>query len=351
MSEPPIALNLEGMRSIDSLPILGTTLDILDMEKVRAHIARATENGRAAGPTEPVAYLLHKHGAAETADGIQVTLAGLLCFGRDPQQLIPTAVIDLGHYRGMDPLSYEVVHLEKNIGGTIFDQLARVEAYIWANIHHGMTLAERGFQRVDVHEYPRAVVREISVNMIAHRDYTNFRAASRIQIFRNRIEWISPGGLPPGITVDNLLEEQSSRNRAVMAILYENGFVEAFGQGLNTTVAVLKQEDMAPPRFHDTGASFIVTVYGRPLNIFYGGGTYANLSESQRHILAFLRTRGPLTPRDLVAAFPDRSRRSLQRDLSGLVEAGLIAPMGEGRALRYHVLAPSEAGEDPGRPA
>jgi ATP-dependent DNA helicase RecG len=345
MSDHPVVINLAGLRSADSLPITETSLELLDLEKVRAHIARASENGRLGGPADPEAYLLHKQCAVQTPDGVQVTLAGLLCFGRDPQRLIPRAVIDLGHYRGMEPLSYEVVHLEKEIGGTLFDQLARVEGYIWANIHHGMTLGDRGFQRVEVHEYPRAVIRELSVNMIAHRDYTNFRSSSRIQIFRNRIEWISPGGLPPGITVENILEEQAARNPVIMSVLYENGFVEAFGQGLNTTVAVLRQELMEPPRFHDTGASFIVTVYGRPLDIFYGGGVYADLSESQRKILAVLRNRGAMTTRQIMAAFPDRSKRSLQRDLGGLVETGLLAPAGEGRALRYQALTRADLGE------
>jgi len=346
MSEQPTALNLAGLRSADSLPVADTSLDLLDLEKVRAHIAQATENGRLGGPADPASYLLHKQCAVRAATGIHATLAGLLCFGQDPQRLIPRAVIDLGHYRGVEPLSYEVVHLEKEIGGTLFDQLARVERYIWTNIHHGMTLADRGFQRVEVHEYPRAVIRELSVNMIAHRDYTNFRSASRIQIFRNRIEWISPGGLPPGITVENILEEQAARNPVVMSILYENGFVEAFGQGLNTTVAVLKQEGMQPPHFHDTGASFIVTVYGRPLDLFYGSGVYADLNESQRRILAYLRTRDDLTPRGIAAAFPDRARRSIQRDLSGLVELGLLTTVGEARALRYHV-TPTPATGDP----
>lgn len=347
MSEQPKALNLAGLRSADSLPITGTGVELLDMDKVRAHIGRAAESGRLGGPPEPIAYLLRKECLVENADGLQVTLAGLLCFGRDPQRHIPRAVIDLGHYRGMEPLSYEVVHLEKEIGGTVFDQLARVENYIWANIHHGMTLSDRGFQRVEVHEYPRAVIRELSVNMLAHRDYTNFRSSSRIQIFRNRIEWISPGGLPPGITVENILEEQAARNPVMMSVLYENGFVEAFGQGLNTAVAVLKAEGMEPPHFHDTGASFIVTIFGRPLDLFYGGGVYANLSETQRRILALLRNRGDLSPRQLASAFPDRARRSLQRDIGALVESGLISPVGEGRALRYRfALLPDAAAED-----
>ena len=335
MSDQIPQIDLGALRSIDGVPLAGTSLDLLDMRLVERHISRASQSGRLRGPEDPHAYLLARQCLIETAEGTQATLAGVLCFGRDTQQTFPRAVIDLGHYRGTEPLSFDVAHLEKDIGGTIFDQLARVESYLWTNIHHGMTLADRGFQRVEVHEYPRAVIRELCVNMVAHRDYTNFRSAARVQMFRNRIEWVSPGGLPPGVTVENILNEQAARNAHTLAILYEAGFVEAFGQGLNTVVHVLEHEDMAAPQFHDTGASFIVTVYGRPLDIFYGGSTYDALNESQRRILSLLRAHGALTPRDLSAHFRNRARRSIQRDLSGLIEAGLIAASGEGRALRY----------------
>jgi predicted HTH transcriptional regulator len=331
-------INPSNLRGADSRAVIGSCAEDLDLGLVEAHLRRATETDRLKGPRDPLGYLRYSECLA-TVDGVEMaTLAGLMCFGRNPQALFRQAVIDIGHWRGSEPLSTEVVHLEKNIGGTLFDQLARVENYLWSNIHHGMTLSE-GFQRREVHEYPRAVLRELSVNMIAHRDYTNFRSAARIQLFRNRIEWISPGGLPPGITVDNLLREQSARNPAILNILFESGYVEAIGQGLDTVVHTLKSEGMNSPAFHDTGASFIVTVLGRPLNLFYGGDAYQSLNESQHKILSLLRARPGLTPRDIGAQYPNRAKRSLQRDLGGLVEAGLIVATGEGRALRYD-LAP-----------
>lgn len=326
---------------MDSSPIRGTNLNLLDLDGVATHIERAVERGRYNGPKTPKEYLLRKQCIIETDGDIYVTLSGLMCFGRDPQSIFPRSVIDIGHYRGVEPVSFEVFHLEKDIGGTIFDQLARVETYLWTNTHHGMTLSEISFQRVEIHEYPRAVIRELCVNVLAHRDYTNYRSAARVQLFRNRIEWISPGGLPPGVTVENILAEQAARNPQILSILYEAGYVEAFGQGLDTVVAVLAQEDMTPPRFHDTGASFIVTVFGRPLEVFSGEGIYARLSDSQRRILSIIRTRTEITPREILSLMGDRAKRSVQRDISRLVEAKLIYAAGEGRALRYRLSDPN----------
>lgn len=336
-------LDPPALRSTDSLPVRTTTADLLDLARVAAHIQRAIERGRYSGPTDPTTYLLQKQCLVAVGTERYATLAGLLCFGHDPQAVFPRAVVDIGHYRGMEPVSYEVVHLEKDIGGTIFDQLTRLETYLWTNIHHGMTLSPASLQRVEVHEYPRAVIRELCVNMLAHRDYANFMSAARVQLFRDRIEWVSPGGLPPGITVDNLLAEQASRNPHILSILYEAGYMEAFGQGLDTVVAVLAQEEMLPPHFQDTGASFVVTVHGRTRDAFHlDSGDSANLNDAQRIILSFIRAKGEVAPRDIRDLFPDRAERSLQRDLKGLVEAGLIEALGGSRSLRYRIKTPKE---------
>ena len=324
-------------QSADQQPVRGATRNVLDLKKVTAHITTAVERGRYDGPIDPTAYLLRKKCLVEVEDELFATLAGILCFAHQPQELFPRAVIDIGHYRGIDPVSYEVVHLEKDIGGTIFDQLARVETYLWTNTHHGMTLSKGSFQRVEVHEYPQIVVRELCVNMLAHRDYAIDGSAARVMLFRNRIEWASPGGLPPHVTVENILNEQFSRNPAILSILYEAGYVEAFGQGLDTVVAVSKQEGLPPPTFRDTGASFIVTAFGRPLDVFLGEGIYGQLSESQRKILGLIRSRGEVPPREIRELFRDRTERSIQRDIKSLIEAGLVASMGEARAIRYRL--------------
>ena len=329
--EPPIK------RTTDSLPVSATSAAMIDMNRVADHLAGAIERGRYDGPRDPAAYLQHRHCLVPVGDVFYASLAGLLCFGHDPQSLFPNAVVDLGHYRSTQTLSTEVINLEKNIGGTIFEQIERVERYLWTNTRHGMTLSDTSLQRIEIHEYPRAVIRELIVNMVAHRDYAQFLSNARVELYQNRIEWVSPGGLPPGITVENILDAQMSRNPVILTILYEAGFMEAFGQGLNTVDTVLRVEQMAPPLFRDTGVSFIVTVYGRPLDVIQRD-TGIPLNDTQRMILALLQAQGPLAPRDLQAYFPTRAERSLRRDLAGLVAKHLIVAVGGTRSLTYRIV-------------
>ncbi len=324
--------------SMDSMPIRMTSLDLLDMAQVAAHISRAAGLGRYSGPEDPVEYLLQKQCAVRVDTMIHPTLAGILCFGHDPQTTIPNAVVDLGHYQGLQPLTYEVLHLDKNIGGSIFSQLQRVEEYLWRNTHHGMTVGEHGLERIDVHEYPRVVVRELLVNLLAHRDYMMRGAAARVLLFRDRIEWHSPGGLPPGVTVDNLLKAQTSRNPVLLSVLHEAGYVEAYGQGLDTVVTVLRDEQMRLPEFEDIGAAFMVTVYGRAPEDIQNITVTSRLTASQRRIVTYLTTYGDAALRDIRDLFDDRTDRTIQRDLESLVSMRLIEPVGEGRGRRYRLV-------------
>jgi ATP-dependent DNA helicase RecG len=329
-----------SFRSIDTLPLRDVSIDHIDMERVAAHVTRATERGRYAGTSDPTAYLLAQHYVVTEEGQMLATPAAVLCFGRNPQEIFPRAVVDMVHYRGVDSLSYEVVHIEKGIGGTVFDQIARVESYLWANTHHGMTLDSESSARVELHEYPREVIRELGVNMVAHRDYENVMTAARVLLFRNRIEWSNPGGLPEGITVENILKEQASRNPGIVEILYQSGYVEAVGQGIDTVLAVLARASMAPPQFHDSGTSFRATVHGRPLDFFSENDIFARLNERQRRIVAFIRSRGETTPTEIATIFGDTvSERTIQRDLQELVQGGLMSVTGgrRGRGRRYYV--------------
>ena len=332
------------LRTADSLPVRMTTLEMIDMQRVATHVTDALERGRYQGPTEPLEYLLKKRCVVEVEGEMYPTLAGILCFAHTPQQLFPNAVVDLGHYGGSEPLSYDVVHLEKNIGGSIFEQIDWVESYLWRNTRHGMTLSNTGPRRVELHEYPRAVIRELNVNMLAHRDYTMSGSASRVMLFRGRAEWASPGGLPPGVTEENLLNIQNARNPVLLSILYEAGYVEAYGMGLDTVVRVLHDEGMTAPHFRDlVGAAFIVTVQGRQLDT-REQEPYILLSDAQRKIIRLVSANIEISLADIREAFPDRAKRTLQEDITALIDAKIIERHGQTKATRYRLRDQDQSG-------
>src|SRR4051794_31718941 len=104
----PSYIDLSSLHSIDSLPLRPATADLLDLEQVAAHIDGAVRRGRYQGSTDPREYLLHEKCLVLDGETATPSLAGVLCFGRHPQQTLPRAVVDLCHYRGNEALSYEV---------------------------------------------------------------------------------------------------------------------------------------------------------------------------------------------------------------------------------------------------
>ena len=334
-----------SFRSIDSLPIRDTYPGMLNMDRVRLHVQRAIEHRRYDGPIDsdnPSVYLIHSRCLIADGNEYRVTPAGLLCFGHNPQEILPHAVVNLTHYRGTVPDSTDAVHIERNIVGTIFDQLARIEEYLSKNTHHGMTIRPGSFERVEIDEYPAVVMRELSVNMLAHRDYREIHTAARVQLFANHIEWMNPGGLPAGVTIEQLLVTQKSRNPVLFSILWESGLIEGVGQGLDTVVAVLAREQMQPPRFEDMSHRFFVaTVMGRPLETFYANDIYSRISDRQRRILAIIRAQGNVSTSDIVTEFGGSvTQRSVQRDIKELLKIGLIQTIGGSHTTRYRLYAP-----------
>ena len=331
-----IWLNDENLRSADSLGIQAAGIDTLDLRRVEQHIREAVRRERleAGVPTDSMEYLLRRRCAIEVDGSVHPTLAGVLCFGHHPQDLLPHAVVDIGRYSGTQARSDQLVHLQKNVGGTIFDQLRTIETYVMDRVEKGMSLDEASFQRIERQEYPRAVIRELSVNAISHRDYLMSDSVTRAIWFRDHIQWESPGGLPRGVTVENLLSISRPRNRILVQVLYEAGYVEAFGQGLDTVVQVLHDEGMDPPVFEDPGSVFIVKVFRRAFES--PSDPYAHLPESQQRIMHFLVSRSEAAPHELHSLFGnERTPRSVQRDLDKLAAAGLVSSSGDGRARRY----------------
>lgn len=333
-------IDLQSLQTIDSVPIDGTSPDLLDIERVRAHIEGAIKRRRYTGDPDPIAYLTQRRCLVQGGDELLATPAGILAFAREPQRFFANSGVHLLHYRGTQPSSLDVIHIERAIAGTIFDQLTRIEEYLNNNTKHGMTI-QSGYERVEVHEYPPVVLRELGVNMIAHRDYRDLHSFASVKLFADHIEWMNPGGLPEGVTIDQLLNVQRSRNPALFALLFDRGLIEGVGQGLDTVVETLSREKMQPAQFEDINhAFFVARVRGRAIESIFQHDAYAQLNPRQKQTLDVIRERGEVTVNDLRGVLGVTiSARQILRDLNLLGDMGLIVIVGRSRNTRYRIVS------------
>jgi len=91
-------------------------------------------------------------------------------------------------------------------------------------------------------------VREAVLNAVAHRDYRH-GGSIFIRQYARRIEIVSPGGFPSGITSENILNRQFPRNRLIADSLLRCGLVERAGQGVNRMLVESISDSKSPPDY------------------------------------------------------------------------------------------------------
>jgi len=179
-------------------------------------------------------------------------------------------------------------------------------------------------------------VRELLSNALIHRDLGPYALTQAITLRLDERQLVpsNPGGLW-GITVDRLGKTgvTSARNGHLLRICQNvrskegNRVVEALASGIPAVLASLRHAGMVPPRFHDQGISFTVTVPNHALLASDDLGWLASLpaaaalSDRQRHALVAMRHGRTWTNQTFRETFPMDAREA-RNELAGLVKVG-----------------------------
>jgi ATP-dependent DNA helicase RecG len=189
-------------------------------------------------------------------------------------------------------------------------------------------------ERKERTEYPISAVREALVNAVAHRDYRLGGRRIEVRMFSDRLEITSPGGLPGFITVDNIVDEHFSRNPRLVSGLYQWGYIEELGLGVDLMIDEMVRAGHPPPKFKDTPYSFTVTLYNarerEPQPQWMN-----RVSERQAKALAYVDEHGRITNREYRDICPDLSAETLRLDLADLVDKGILLKIGAKKGTYY----------------
>lgn len=186
-----------------------------------------------------------------------------------------------------------------------------------------------GLFRYDIPTFDETAVREALLNAVAHRDY-RLGGSIFLRQFPRRLEVISPGGFPPGITPDNILDQQNPRNRRLAEALARCGLIERSGQGMNLMVEAAIRQSKPLPNFagsadHEVRLTLEGTVQDAAFLRFLERVGEERLRSFSTHdflVLDTLRQEKPLSV-------------TLSARLPALVEAGVVESHGRGRGARY----------------
>lgn len=116
---------------------------------------------------------------------------------------------------------------------------------------NGVLHLQEGLFRREIRIFNEVAVREALLNAVSHR---NYRHAGSIHVrqWPHKVTIVSPGGLPPGISLDNIFFRQFPRNRRIAEALARCGLVERSGQGADRMLSLSLGEGKPPPDFSDT---------------------------------------------------------------------------------------------------
>lgn len=263
------------------------------------------------------------------------TVAGVLLFTRYPQQWLPQSGIVFVKFVGTEPRG------EDGMAGyarreELTGPLARMVENLWELTWGEMAVSAvvRGLEREETYEYPAFAVREALVNAVCHRDYRMRGRRIEVRMYRDRLEVISPGGLPGFITVDNIVEEHYSRNPRIVGSLFNWGYIEELGLGIDRMIEEMVQSGHKEPGFIALPYSFTVTLFNarERIPIFADGQV---LNNRQARAMQYVREHGSITNREYRTLCPDVSAETVRLDLSDLVEQGMLLKIGSKKGTYY----------------
>jgi predicted HTH transcriptional regulator len=258
-------------------------------------------------------------GAVVEYQGREVpSVGGLLLFGIDRLQRFPDAWIQAGRFDGTTRRRIiDSAEITSSPVTAIDEAVAFVRRYLAGEI------VIEGIRSVQRFPVPLEAVREAVINAVVHRDYAQIGAPIRVALFDDRLEVESPGLLPLGLTVDDLLQGVSRlRNRVVARVFHTLGLIEQWGSGIQRMVAACREAGTEAPRFEEIGTHFRVVMAA-------GRKSAPSLGEPEQAILAALGGSEGLRTRELAGQF-GWSLRATRLRLQRLVEQGLVVEVGTG---------------------
>lgn len=257
----------------DIKPVLDTSIEDLDRSRLANYLQDILKH-QVPAFEEAEAWqrlLVNLDILTETPDATVATVAGLLLFGKNPNRRLPQAGVTATAFPGEEK-DYNTVDEERIRGPLVSMVSNRGSTLEKGVIDRTVDFAARnvgtiawleGGRRRRKKAFPREAVREAVVNAVAHRDYTLAGTDIEVSLYRDRLEVISPGRLPNGVTVEKMKEGlRAARNELLKEILRDYGYVEHLGMGVrNRIIKSMREHNGTEPDLIEEEHRFIVRLW------------------------------------------------------------------------------------------
>ena len=231
----------------------------------------------------------------------------------------------------------------KRFYGTIPENIEDTIKFLWKNLRVRYEF-NGSARRRELLEIPVDALRESVVNAVCHRDYLQEGSNIMVEIYDDRVEITNPGGLPKGMTMDELGTKSVVRNKIIADMLMRTDYVEKIGTGIKRIRELMEDEGLEPPVF--TSTRFFTATFKRPpMHIpsvgKQAGGTVpklpTDLTENEIKMCELISRNEKVTRNEIVEQ-TGISESTVKRTLNSLVEKGVVKRFGSDRTGYWKIL-------------
>lgn len=225
-------------------------------------------------------------------------------------------------FQGADKLVFKD---RKELTGSLFDQLT--DAFKTIDFYNSTKATFHDLLRTDKRDYPEDAVREALLNAIVHREYA-FSGSTIINLYSDRLEIISLGGLVSGMSLEAaMLGASQPRNEKLASLFYRMKLIEAYGTGISKIISCYKGLSVQP-KFDNVEGAFRVVLpntHAQSLSVE---------EEKYLPVLSLFEKQKEITRSDVEDVLGVGTTHAINM-LKEMLEKELIKKVGSGRLTRY----------------
>ncbi len=281
----------------------------------------------------------------------RLTIFGLVAFGKDEaiDDKLHNIYIDFKIFPGtskVDPNNLEVIyHDRKEFHGDLVQQYNLAFEYIKSKLPKEAILNRQTGLREERDILPEDALREALANSIAHRDYLLQGSCVNVDLYADRIEITNPG--ESLIAIEDLAKASSrARNPSLIEFLKAYHITDKTARGIPTIYQAARSRGLLDPKFENISGEFKATLYfssphsGQDENWVEKITKGKKLKNTQKNALVHIKNNGPISNKQYCEINHMNSRnddRQARRELSELLDNGLVIKEGNGAGTRYRL--------------
>lgn len=249
-------------------PVSGATLADLDRRRLRDYFGRIRQQNVPSDDDETAWQTLLVNTEIMSEEG--VTVGGILLFGTTPNRFLPHAGIDAAAFPGTEKdyaarertaLRGPMTPLLDSNGAVVENGLVE-QALDFVRRNTSVTAVLENGRRIDKPAYPPEVLREAIVNALIHRDYLLSSTDIELAVYSDRLEIISPGRLPNGVTTERMRAGcRAARNQLLKDVMRDYRYLEHMGMGIpRKIISGMKAHNGTEPTLVEEQEHFILSL-------------------------------------------------------------------------------------------